>query len=637
MSVTVLISTVSDEFRPYRDLLRADLERHNVHVKVQEDFKNLGGDALDKLDVYIAHCDAVVHLVGDMTGSPADAREQSALLAKYPDLAMQLPPLGEALKDGAAISYTQWEAWLALYHGKLLLIAKAADAAERGPAYARPGDKGAAQIRHLSRLEAVKRYPGCTFASPADLAKHIAYTAILDLLVKDYAEQAARERDVALGFIHEMAKKVAGDRNLDFEGKKQAVRNAIEIYEKEIAGGLTQTNFGEIVDAALAKAKAQVDKGQSGLARATLRKAAEEMQREEKERRSAYVEGVTELYNRARDIALASYDGDAAAEAVVALVEAVHGADRAGVYKALTTETKALRLHGRDRGSNVHLVASISLTRKLLDAASSIDERGTTRNDLGVALRTLGERESGTTRLEEAVATLRATVAERTRERVPLAWAATQSNLGNALGTFGEREIWLGRREVGTARLEEAVAAYRAALEELTRERVPLYWATAQNNLGNALRTLGERESGTARLDEAVRAYREALKERTRERAPLDWAQTQNNLGIALTRLGMGESGTARLHEAVAAFREALKEWTRERVPFYWAGTQNNLGAVLDILGERECGTTRLDEAVAAYRAALEEWTPEAAPYQHGGAQQNLDKCLALLEQRRKS
>ena len=47
MSVTVLISTVSDEFRPYRDLLRADLERHNVHVKVQEDFKNLGGDTLE--------------------------------------------------------------------------------------------------------------------------------------------------------------------------------------------------------------------------------------------------------------------------------------------------------------------------------------------------------------------------------------------------------------------------------------------------------------------------------------------------------------------------------------------------------------------------------------------------------------
>ena len=68
-SVKVFLSTVSDEFRAYRDQLRKDLTRHNVEVKVQEDFKDLGGDTLDKLDVYIAHCDCVVHLVGDMTGS----------------------------------------------------------------------------------------------------------------------------------------------------------------------------------------------------------------------------------------------------------------------------------------------------------------------------------------------------------------------------------------------------------------------------------------------------------------------------------------------------------------------------------------------------------------------------------------
>jgi hypothetical protein len=60
MSVKIFLSTVSDEFRTYRDALRTDLTRHNVEVKVQEDFKDLGGDTLDKLDVYIAHCDAVV-------------------------------------------------------------------------------------------------------------------------------------------------------------------------------------------------------------------------------------------------------------------------------------------------------------------------------------------------------------------------------------------------------------------------------------------------------------------------------------------------------------------------------------------------------------------------------------------------
>jgi tetratricopeptide (TPR) repeat protein len=127
----------------------------------------------------------------------------------------------------------------------------------------------------------------------------------------------------------------------------------------------------------------------------------------------------------------------------------------------------------------------------------------------------------------------------------------TQTNLGVALATLGERES-------GTARLEAAVAAYRAALQEWTRERVPLDWATTQNNLGAALATLGERESGTARLEEAVAAYRAALEERTRERVPLQWAKTQNNLGNALQRLGQRESGTAWLEAAVEAWDVCL-------------------------------------------------------------------------------
>ncbi len=124
-----------------------------------------------------------------------------------------------------------------------------------------------------------------------------------------------------------------------------------------------------------------------------------------------------------------------------------------------------------------------------------------------------------------------------TRARVPLDWAKTQNNLGNALATLGERES-------GTARLGEAVAAYRDALQENTRARVPLDWAKTQNNLGYALQALGERESGTARLEEAVAAFRDALQENTRTRVPLQWAATQNNLGEALLRLGERESGT---------------------------------------------------------------------------------------------
>ena len=115
-----------------------------------------------------------------------------------------------------------------------------------------------------------------------------------------------------------------------------------------------------------------------------------------------------------------------------------------------------------------------------------------------------GQDKGDNTALLVAIEIWRAALEERTRDRLPPDWATTQNNLGNALQT-------LGARESGTARLQEAVVAYRAALEEHTRDRAPLDWAGTQNNLGTALQTLGERESGTARLQEAVAAYRAEL------------------------------------------------------------------------------------------------------------------------------
>ena len=63
----------------------------------------------------------------------------------------------------------------------------------------------------------------------------------------------------------------------------------------------------------------------------------------------------------------------------------------------------------------------------------------------------------------------------------------------------------LGERESGTARLEEAVAAYRAALEELTRERVPLQWAASLGNQGVALMLIADRTNDVVVAETAVR------------------------------------------------------------------------------------------------------------------------------------
>ncbi len=221
--------------------------------------------------------------------------------------------------------------------------------------------------------------------------------------------------------------------------------------------GQTETSVGAIVDEALGKARSLVDVDKSVWRRPPFA-AAEAMRREEEECRERYVAGIKALYNRARDIALA---------AIVLEAEAIHGADTAMFVRLLDSQAAALYGDGRDRGSNVHLTASIALRQKLLNAASSKDEQGTCLDNLGLVLTALGRRERGTEHLEEAVAAFRTALKERTRERVPLDWAKTQDNLGTSLSI-------LGARENGTGSLEEAVSAYREALKERTQERVPL-------------------------------------------------------------------------------------------------------------------------------------------------------------------
>jgi len=52
---------------------------------------------------------------------------------------------------------------------------------------------------------------------------------------------------------------------------------------------------------------------------------------------------------------------------------------------------------------------------------------------------------------------------------------------------------------------------YRAALVERTRERVPPDWAATQKNLGIALFALGRRESGTGLLKQVIAACEACL------------------------------------------------------------------------------------------------------------------------------
>ena len=95
-------------------------------------------------------------------------------------------------------------------------------------------------------------------------------------------------------------------------------------------------------------------------------------------------------------------------------------------------------------------------------------------------------REPGTAHLERAVTAFCESLQECTRERVPIDWAGTQNNLANALQVLGERAS-------GTTRLEQAVAAYRAALEVFEVVEATHYVGIAKRNLARALRLIEER------------------------------------------------------------------------------------------------------------------------------------------------
>ena len=207
----------------------------------------------------------------------------------------------------------------------------------------------------------------------------------------------------------------------------------------------------------------------------------------------------------------------------------------------------------------------------------------------------------------------------------------TQNNLGNALATLGERES-------GTARLEEAVAAYRDALQERTRERVPLDWATTQNNLGNALQRLGERESGTARLEEAVAAFRAALQEWTRERVPHEWADDPEQSRQCASNARRAGERHARSRRRLRPIATALQEWTRDRVPLQWADDAEQSRQHASDLGEREAETDKargcatLKAARDHFAAALEEFQRAGRELLRGGGARQ--RCAARWRHR---
>ena len=147
----IFISCVSDEFEkdgaPFpglRGQLRGYLARTRSNVRVQEDFPQTAVGTVQKLADEIRPRAGVIHLVGEKSGAMAAPFAVAEYLKAEPGFLINHPELRAALGDFSGISYTQWEAFIALHHNIPLLV------------YAT--DKASAQQAHLNRLHLGRRH-----------------------------------------------------------------------------------------------------------------------------------------------------------------------------------------------------------------------------------------------------------------------------------------------------------------------------------------------------------------------------------------------------------------------------------------------------------------------------------------------
>jgi hypothetical protein len=172
----IFLSAVTKEFGDYREKLRHSLAGPGRVIHIQEDFIATGTPLFDKLDRYIRDdCDLMVHFAGDMTGALSDETTQQGISSRYPKFTNKLPELRASFETGEPkLSYTQWEAYLALYHGKRLMIATPADGVPRLATYIRDPAQQESQRLHLARLKRCGYYPEVNFDNAADLATKVA-------------------------------------------------------------------------------------------------------------------------------------------------------------------------------------------------------------------------------------------------------------------------------------------------------------------------------------------------------------------------------------------------------------------------------------------------------------------------------
>ncbi|MFN7595327.1 MAG: hypothetical protein ACK5PT_00930 [Cereibacter sp.] len=265
----------------------------------------------------------------------------------------------------------------------------------------------------IGRIEDTTGRIDATTQETAEQLRHL--TEMVAHLTRATAARASGITDDALiGLARRIAADVA-----DPAAAFRELENAVDIAIRVQAEGRQGSNLGDFVDEVLRRVAALAAQNQYDTAAREIDAALEQEQAESTARRIRLLDA-----GIAQDILRRDPDSAARRLLLKADLEA-GGVANVAACRSLQYEWYE---RGRDKGLNFDLAIAIELSTLTLHRANGPDDRGISLNDLGNALQTLGQREAGTARLEQAVAAYRAALTERTQDRVPLDWARTLYN-----------------------------------------------------------------------------------------------------------------------------------------------------------------------------------------------------------------
>ena len=249
--------------------------------------------------------------------------------------------------------------------------------------------------------------PGAKPTNPTEKQLDELPDVVVEKLMAALAERdtaSAKEAGVSPEAIIRLAQRINADiDNFDqaLLELKRAVSVAVEVAEE----GRRSSNVGKFVDLVLAHIAEKSADGQFDEAAKEADTAFTQWQRDEAERRDAAVAGGLKILEAGLSQDILRRDPVSAAARVQRMVALEYPENRGARFNAMSKRQGEWYESGSDKGFNFDLQVAIEAARLLVNSASEPDETGPSLILLGNALRTLGERESGTARLDEAVET----------------------------------------------------------------------------------------------------------------------------------------------------------------------------------------------------------------------------------------